>query len=301
MADTASAVVTATYGRRMEVRLADGTSVGARIKGRNLRPVCGDHVTIEVIENEPDWLIVEILPRRNELTRPNQRGKTEILAANLDFIAVTCAAVPKPDWYIVDRYLCAAELMRVAAAVIFNKADDGTIENDIDEELAAYRKLDYTTLVCSARTSHNLDLVETALEQQLAIIVGQSGVGKSSLINAITRADQRTAAVSTARGGEGRHTTVNSVMLAQPRGGYVVDSPGVRDYAPAIAEAADVEFGFREIHGFGVDCRFSNCRHRQEPKCAVKAAVESGEISARRYESYRRMLLLTEQNERGRY
>jgi ribosome biogenesis GTPase / thiamine phosphate phosphatase len=301
MNDQQHAVVTATYGRRWEVRCADGSTVSARIKGRSLRPVCGDHVTILPIENEPEYLIVDVHERRNELTRPNQRGQTEILAANLEFVAVTCAAVPKPDWFVVDRYLCAAELMGVATAVVFNKADTGDLAPQVAEELDGYRKLGYDALLCSARSGQNLDALETLLAGHLAIIVGQSGVGKSSLINAITQADQRTAAVSTARGGEGRHTTVNSVMLSQPRGGYVVDSPGVRDYAPAIDDPAAVEFGFREIHRHGEHCHFANCRHRQEPKCAVKAALESADISARRYESYKRMLLLTEQKERGRY
>ncbi|MCB1843987.1 MAG: ribosome small subunit-dependent GTPase A [Halioglobus sp.] len=302
MTEPQQAVVTATYGHRMQLRLiSGGDTVSARIKGRELRPVCGDRVLAKAIDNEPDWLIVDILPRSNELTRPNQRGKTEILAANLDFIAVACAAAPRPDWYIVDRYLCAAELMRLPSAVVFNKADLGTLDPEAEAELAVYRALNYDAIVCSARTALNLDRLEALLEGRVAIIVGQSGVGKSSLINAITRSEQRTASVSAGRGGEGRHTTVNSVMLAQALGGYIVDSPGVRDYAPAIANVAEVEFGFREIHSHGVNCRFANCRHRREPGCAVKAALESGDISERRFESYRRMLLLTEQQGRGRY
>lgn len=302
MTEPQHAVVTATYGRRMNLRLtSSGDTVNARIKGRELQPVCGDKVLAEPIDKEPDWLIVEILPRSNELTRPNQRGKTEILAANLDFIAVACAPAPRPDWYIVDRYLCAAELMQLPAAIVFNKADLGALDPEAETELQVYRSLDYDTVVCSATTALNLGQLESLLENKIAIIVGQSGVGKSSLINAITRSDQRTASVSAGRGGEGRHTTVNSVMLAQPRGGFVVDSPGVRDYAPAIADPAEVVFGFREIHSHGANCRFANCRHRHEPGCAVKAALESGDISARRFESYKRMLLLTEQQGRGRY
>ncbi|MEQ8206059.1 MAG: GTPase RsgA, partial [Woeseia sp.] len=183
MTSRQEAVVIATFGRRMNLRiLSDGTTVRARIKGRDLKPVCGDRVLAEDIENEPDLLIVEILPRDNELTRPNLRGKTEILAANIDFVAVTCAAVPKPDWYIVDRYLCAAELMQVKAAIVFNKVDDGSPEPDAADELAVYRALDYDTVVCSAKTERNMDALETVLEQHVAIIVGQSGVGKSSLI-----------------------------------------------------------------------------------------------------------------------
>lgn len=294
-------LVVATYGRRFELRLhGRDDTVHARIKGRKLRPVCGDRVTASPIDGEDDWLIVNILKRRNELTRPNQRGVTEVLAANLDFIAVTCAPLPRPDWYVVDRYLCAAELMSIPAAVVFNKVDDGHADAADQEELSRYRELDYEVVECSAKTNRNIEVLAGLLRGRTAIIVGQSGVGKSSLINRLTSADQRTAALS-AGSGEGRHTTVNSVMLRLPGGGDVVDSPGVRDYAPAIAEAADVEYGFREIHRTGRECRFGNCRHRREPHCAVKSALDDGRIHARRYESYRRMLLLTEQQEKGRY
>lgn len=301
MPSASEGIVVATFGRRMQLRLdAAPAPVDARIKGRKLRPVCGDRVLASVIDNETDWLITGILPRRNELTRPNQRGDTEVLAANLTFVAVTCARLPRPDWFVVDRYLCAAELMQIPAAVVFNKIDDGEADAADEHELETYRQLGYDVVVCSARASRNIGELATLLAGQTAIIVGQSGVGKSSLINALTDAALRTGSVSSASG-EGRHTTVNSVMLPLPGGGDVVDSPGVRDYAPAIADPAEVEFGFREIHRTGESCRFNNCRHRREPGCAVKDALESGGLQERRYESYKRMLLLTEQQGKGRY
>ncbi len=294
MTETTSAVVTGAFGTRMRLRLADGRSVDARIKGRRLRPVCGDRVTAAALENESDWLITAIAPRDNELTRPNLRGRTEILAANLDYLAVVCANLPQPDWYVVDRYLCAAELMRIAACVVYNKVDDGEPDEEAGRELADYRAAGYVTVACSARTGLGLDALAAALAGHTAIITGQSGVGKSSLIAALTATELRTAEVSDSSG-EGRHTTVNPVMLPLPGGGQVVDSPGVRDYAPYVDEPADVEFGFREIHALGGGCRFADCRHRREPDCEVKAALADGRLAARRYESYRRLLLLTEQ------
>lgn len=297
MSTDANAVVTGAFGTRMRLRLADGGAVEARVKGRRLRPVCGDRVTAEPLQNEPDWLITDIADRRNELTRPNLRGRTEVLAANLDFLAVVCASLPRPDWYVVDRYLSAAELMRIDACVVFNKSDDSRPDTEAAAELGNYRELGYATPVCSARSGQGLTELAVALADRTAIIVGQSGVGKSSLIGALTDTELRTAEVSAARG-EGRHTTVNALMLPLPGGGWVVDSPGVRDYAPSVSATADVEVGFREIHELASECRFGNCRHRREPDCAVKRAVDDGRLRPRRYESYKRLLNLTEQQER---
>ena len=112
------ATVIATYSRRMRIRLANAVEVDARIKGKRLKPVCGDHVDAEPIENESDWLITRIAKRRNELTRPNMRGQVEVLAANLDYLVVVAAIEPKADWFIVDRYLCAAELMGIGAGIV---------------------------------------------------------------------------------------------------------------------------------------------------------------------------------------
>jgi ribosome biogenesis GTPase len=282
------ALIIAAYSRRMRIRLADGAIVEARIKGKTLKPVCGDRVTAESIENENDWLITDIHSRTNELGRPNMRGKTEILAANIELLIVVAAATPKPDWFIVDRYLCAAENMGADALVVFNKSDIA----EADDDFRDYERIGYTTLSCSAETGENIALIGEMTGQRTAIIVGQSGVGKSSIINALCGdSGQRTAAVS-GKTKEGRHTTVNSEMLDIPGGARIIDSPGVRDYAPALTERSQVLQGFREIEAAGQQCRFANCRHLREPHCTVKANVETGAISARRYESYRRLLAL---------
>jgi ribosome biogenesis GTPase len=149
-------------------------------------------------------------------------------------------------------------------------------------------------LRCSAKIDSNLDKLLDLLGGKISIIVGQSGVGKSTIINKLTStAQQRTAEVSD-KSGEGRHTTVNSVMLSLSNGGAVIDSPGVRDYAPALQSPADVVHGFKEIGDASQGCRFANCRHLREPGCAVIAAIDDDSISARRYESYRRSLALAE-------
>ena len=296
---TRSALVIATYSRRMRLRLTSGDEIDARIKGKRLRPVCGDRVEAEPIPNESDWLIIRVLDRDNELSRPNLRGKVEVLAANIDKLLVMAAGSPQPEWSIVDRYLCAAEVIGINAAVVYNKSDLPRTQL-IDDVLADYERIGYPTVRCSARNGDNLDQVAELLREGLAIIVGQSGVGKSTLINRLLEDEQLRTATVSEKTGEGRHTTVNSAMLQMPGGGAVIDSPGVRDYAPAL-QPDEVVGGYREIATAGQHCRFANCRHLREPGCAVKQAVENGTISKRRYDSYRHLLALTEKLTVGHY
>ncbi|MCH8249941.1 MAG: ribosome small subunit-dependent GTPase A [Proteobacteria bacterium] len=296
-----SATVIATYSRRMGLRLASGELVGARIKGKRMKPVCGDSVQAQPIENEADWLITKIRERRNELTRPNMRGRVEVLAANLDILVVVASVSPLPDWYIVDRYICSAELMGAGAVVVFNKVDL-LVGHDIElPELRDYRDIGLPVLECSANTGQGVDKLQELLSGNCAIVVGQSGVGKSSLINQLVADSKLRTAEISSKTGEGRHTTVNSVMISLQGGGAVIDSPGVRDYAPALSTSRDAALGFREIAAAAASCRFANCRHLREPGCAVKQAVENEMISYRRYESFKRVVNLTEKLSEGRY
>ena len=293
------ATVIATFSRRMRIRLEDGREVDARIKGKRIKPVCGDLVDAEPIDNEVDWLITSIAERRNELTRPNMRGQVEVLAANIDYLLVVAAAEPRADWFIVDRYLCAAELMGIDAGIVFNKSDLGT--SSVLYELDTYFDIGYDVVSCSALTGEGIENVRKQLATHQAIVVGQSGVGKSSIINSLLGDDvQKTSAISD-KSREGRHTTVNSAMISLPGGGVIIDSPGVRDYAPALESSAIASQGFREIRDAAQECRFANCRHLREPGCAVKDRSEAGTISPRRYESYKRIVNLTEQLSQGKY
>ena len=181
-----TALVTATFSRRMQLRLPQGDEVIARIKGRRLKPVCGDRVMAEPIDKESDWLITSIADRDNELSRPDGRGTVEVLAANIELLVAVIADLPQPDWFIVDRYLCAAELMGAAGAVVFNKIDLGQPDRTADAALREYAQIGYATARCSATTGERIDELASILNARTAIIVGQSGVGKSSLINALT-------------------------------------------------------------------------------------------------------------------
>ena len=293
------ATVIATFSRRMRLRLEDGAEVDARIKGKRLKPVCGDSVVVEPVPNESDWLITAVGERRNELTTPNMRGLVEVLAANIDYLLVVAAVEPKADWFIVDRYLCAAEAMEIEAGIAFNKTD---LAHEVPSaELDVYRNIGYDVVTCSVANGDGIDTIGGLLEARRSIIVGQSGVGKSSIINLLIGDKvQRTSTISE-KSGEGRHTTVNSAMISLPCGGTIIDSPGVRDYAPALGSATMASSGFREIRAAASRCRFANCRHLREPGCAVKERVTSGSISPRRYESYKRIVNITKKLKAGRY
>lgn len=294
--------IVATYSRQFDLRLDDGECVRGRIRGRSLQPVCGDRVSARPLDNEPEWLIEEILPRSTELARPNRLGRAEILAANIDLVAVVAAALPPPDWFVVDRYLCAAELIGAGSAVLFNKIDLGAPPAAAAQALDDYAAVGYPVLRLSARRDDDgVPQLSALLAGHTAVIVGQSGVGKSSLINALFGDEALPTGTVSRKRREGRHTTVTTVMRALPGGGDVIDSPGVRDYAPAIAVPATVASGFREIRDAAPQCRFANCVHLREPGCEVIARVEQGAIPERRYESYRRLYRLADKIARQAY
>ena len=276
--------VVAAYGRRVIVA-ADDQRHDALIKGRRLRPVCGDRVTWR-LQPDDTAVVTGIQPRTTQLVRPDMRGRSEVLAANVTQLAVVIAPRPAADAFLVDRYLVAARLMGAEGLLVVNKADLGEPAIDTSE----FANVGYRVIRTSAHEGLGLEQLTAALREHTSILVGQSGVGKSSLLNAlIPGLDARTRSVSAASG-EGRHTTTASVLHALPDGGEVIDSPGVRDYAPPPIEARELARGFVEFAEPAQHCRFADCRHLAEPGCAVKEAVASGKISRRRYNSYRHLI-----------
>jgi ribosome biogenesis GTPase len=299
MSSSTEAEVLATFGRGLLLRLADGTSRPARPFGRKLGIVCGDRVLCDVDEHG-ECLVREVLPRRSALWRSNARGDSELLAANLDLLCVVLAPRPEPDFFVLDRYLCAASSAGLEALLVVNKCDLPPTP-DAAAELATYTKLGYAVLSVSARERTGLDALMTRLGTSTSALVGQSGVGKSSLIRTLTADGAEALTGALIRDGEGRHTTTTSRRYELPGGGGLIDSPGVRDYAPSIDHLERQALGYVEIGTTAGGCRFQDCRHMQEPQCAVRAAVEAGAISARRYESYRRLRRLSEKLRESRH
>jgi ribosome biogenesis GTPase len=285
-ADKFDAEVIAAYGRHMLVR--DGSrELRARPAGRRLSIVCGDRVRCEFDRAHDEVLIVEVLPRRTLLARANLRGESEPVVANITQLVVVIAPLPAPDFFIVDRYLCAATAAGIKGAVAINKSDLDASKLP-PGEIEAYAAAGYAHVGCSATQGHGLAELRALLSDSVNVLVGQSGVGKSSLVNALLPNSQiETGGLM--REEEGRHTTTASRAYALDSGGSLIDSPGVRDFAPAIEQLDAQTLGFPEVDRLASGCRFQDCKHMHEPACAVMEAVESGKLLARRYESYRRL------------
>ncbi len=290
LAACGTGTVFASYGRGVLIE-ADGELLRCGLLGRRLRPVCGDRVAWRRPAPAAAPAVESINPRRNLLERIDSRGRPEPVAANIDQLAIVVAPEPSPDWYLVDRYLAAAELKDIEPVVIINKRDLGLAA--LAGEIAAFRRLGVRCLEVACSTGDGIDALRTALHGA-TLLVGQSGVGKSSLINVLVP-DAAALTAALTREAEGRHTTTTARWYARADGAAIIDAPGVRDFAPPAQFVRAAERGFAEIHAAGVGCRFNDCRHFEEPGCAVRGAVAAADIDARRYESYRRLARLYEE------
>jgi len=287
---TGSGVVLASYGRGVLVQSGD-TTLRCSLEGRRQRIVCGDRITWAHRPANDGASVESIAPRRNLIERIDARGRPEPVAANIDRLAIVVAPEPATDWFLVDRYWAGARLKDIAALLIVNKRDLGT--DAIQNEIATYRKLGLPCMEIAAQSGLMVSELRATLAGGVALLVGQSGVGKSSIVNALApEAAAQTSELT--RDAEGRHTTTTARRYRLSSESAIVDAPGVRDFAPPASIVRAAERGFVEIYALSADCRFNDCRHMEEPGCAVCAAVRTGRIAARRYESYRRLFRLYE-------
>jgi ribosome biogenesis GTPase len=294
MVETVDGRVIAAFGRHLRVRTAAGSELRARPFGRALTIVCGDQVRCRLDAHHEEVHVTEVLPRRTALYRSNVRGAAEPVVANLAQLLVVLAPVPAPDLFVIDRYLAAATAAGIAATLIVNKSDLG-LDAALAAELAVYAQAGYGAVSCSADSGAGLSELRAAIAPAaLAALVGQSGVGKSSLVLRLIP-EAAVAIGELVREEEGRHTTTAARLFDLPHGAGLIDSPGVRDFAPAVQALDERALGFIEVERLAPGCRFADCRHMHEPGCAVRAAAESGEFLPRRYESYRRLRRLYEQ------
>ena len=252
------------------------------------RVLVGDEVLVR-IHSDGEATIEEILPRQSELRRraPGKRRGIRTVAANVQQVVVVGAA-RTPDWdpQLMDRFIAVAEANHLLVVVVINKCD--LIQNP--EPLAApYRVAGYSVILTSVRDGRGIEELRKQLEEHISLLSGSTGVGKSSLLNVLQPGLRlRTAPVSERSGG-GRHTTVASEMHPFGVSGFVVDTPGLRDIGLWGLEPLEVVAAFPEIAERAAQCRFDNCRHLEEPDCAVVAAVARGEVAASRLQSYRQL------------
>ena len=251
---------------------------------------------MELITNqEGTAFISSIEDRRNYIIRksPNLSKQSHILAANVDqALLIVTVNYPQTSTTFIDRFLASAEAYRVPVILVFNKRDILSEEEVHYEEMMCklYETIGYKCIEISAATGEGIEQLRPLVKDKISLLSGNSGVGKSTLINQLVPdADQRTAEISDAHN-TGMHTTTFSEMIELPGGGYLIDTPGIKGFGTFDIEKEELTSYFKEIFHFSQDCKFSNCTHTHEPGCAVIKAVEEHYIAASRYQSYLSML-----------
>lgn len=284
------------------VRTDDGSDVECKVKGnfrlkdiRSTNPIAvGDRVTI-VPNNEGTALITEIEDRKNYIIRrsSNLSKQSHILAANIDlcFLIVTVNH-PVTSTVFIDRFLAAAEAYRVPVNLIFNKTDlyaEEEVEY-MDALISLYDYIGYPSIKISALHNTGLEILQERIKDKTTLFSGHSGVGKSTLINALVPdVHLKTGAISGYHG-KGMHTTTFSEMIELPQGGFIIDTPGIKGFGTVDMEKNEIFHFFPEIFKASKDCHYNNCIHINEPGCAVRDAVENHYISESRYKSYMSMM-----------
>jgi ribosome biogenesis GTPase len=280
-----------------------GETLFCRVRGRfyeerggQMRPIApGDRVTIERT-TEGEGVVEEIHPRRTRLSRKAAHGELEqVIAANVDRVAIVVSTRDPPlRPGIIDRLIIAASNRGVEPFVVVNKIDLGR-ERKVEEVRAMFTDLGYEVVLTSATEGWGTDALAAMLADRTTVFAGHSGVGKSSLLNAVdSDLHLKVGEVSHATS-KGRHTTTRAELLRLSGGGYVVDTPGIRAFGIWDVERADLDIFFKEFEPLIEQCRFYDCTHEHEPDCAVRAAVEKGEVRRPRYEAYRRILASLEE------
>lgn len=278
--------VVAGYGQRFLVEDASGALVSCVARGRRSGIVCGDRVSISLVS--PAEGVIEAIEPRSCLIYRSDARREKLIAANVTQVVVVLAVAPAPNTDFIDRCLVAAEHGAARGVIVLNKIDIDADRAQAEALLDRYRGLGYRTLATSR--AHSLDALSEALEHHVSVLIGQSGVGKSTLVNRLVpMAKARIGETSAARQA-GRHTTTHAELYRINQDSALIDSPGMHAFGLSHLGAAAIAHGFVELRGLIGACRFANCRHDGEPDCALDAARRDGRITPERLATYRRIL-----------
>ena len=290
--------IVARFGKQVEVVAVDiqgqpiADPVRCHLRANLASLVTGDQVVFRTTNDA--GIVFACEPRRNVLERPDSRGAIKAMAANIDQLVIVTALEPTPQPELLDRYLVATEVAGIPPLIVINKIDllhDSEVNRNF---LAAiknlYEVIGYTVVEATTKEAGGLDALSAHLTDKSSVFIGQSGVGKSSLVQALLPNEQIRVGHLHQQTRLGRHMTSTARFYAYAQGGSIIDSPGIRDFGLEKISRTDVEQGFIDIRKFSDKCRFRDCRHRQEPDCAVTDAVQKGKLSRRRLESFHRIL-----------
>ncbi|MBL1433401.1 MAG: ribosome small subunit-dependent GTPase A [Gammaproteobacteria bacterium] len=275
------------HGSTAEVLTKDGTIITCHQRKSRNSAIAGDNVEWQEGTDERG-IITQRLPRKNILAQRKNVKVTKEIAANLDQIVIAFTVKPHYDQFLIDRYIAIAEQQGITPVLLVTKLDlvKDDLSEGIEQLIAIYRDIGYLVISSSQKDQTGLDIVRDALANKTSVLVGQSGVGKSSIATAILPDVTIATGELTARGDQGSHTTSTTILYALPSGGYLVDSPGVRDFSMWNLAADELADCYIEFKRHTDECKFHNCRHLNEPVCGVKSAVERKEVSALRYNSF---------------
>ncbi|WP_166425315.1 small ribosomal subunit biogenesis GTPase RsgA [Paraglaciecola sp. 20A4] len=283
------------FGKHADVEDSEGNIHRCHIRRTVISVVCGDEVLFRPGKDGTENIsgVIEIVQdRKSVLTRPDFYDGVKPVAANIDQIIIVSSVIPALSLNIIDRYLVASEDVEIEPVILLNKVElltDAEREN-VEKQLQIYHNIGYRVVYTSCKTHTGISDLALCLKDKISVFVGQSGVGKSSLINELLPdAAEITKEVSD-NSGLGQHTTTTAKLLHFPQGGDLIDSPGVREFALWHMPMERLTWGFKEFRDYIGGCKFRDCTHGDDPGCIIRAAAEKGDISMQRYESYHKIL-----------
>jgi ribosome biogenesis GTPase len=292
---TQTARVISHHGRQLYAETGNFEKIKCKIR-QNLGDIaCGDYVIIQQAldaTGESQNVVLAVKERSNLLKKTGFAGAIKPVAANIGQLVIVTALNPKPNPYLIDRYLTAAENLPAKAVIVINKVDLTSSESKkiVKDLTDLYQGIGYRVIGTSIKQNIGLDELSRALSNTTSILVGLSGVGKSSIVKAILPKEDIKIGETSEATGEGKHTTTVSALYHLKDDGIIIDSPGVRDFTPDSNSLDEITRGFVDVQQFNGACKFSNCSHLNEPGCAMKQAVADGLLNEQRFNNYLRMI-----------